>query len=39
ADQSRAEIASVLEINERTVRRHFAYAEAWLHRRLEAGAD
>lgn len=39
ADQTQAEIASVLEINERTVRRHFAYAKAWLHRRLEAGAD
>lgn len=34
ADQSHAEIASVLATSERTVRRHFAYAKAWLHRRL-----
>ena len=35
ADQSPSEIASVLGTSERTVRRHFAYAKAWLHRRLE----
>ena len=38
ADQSPSEIASVLETSERTVRRHFAYAKAWLHRHLE-GAE
>lgn len=35
ADQSPSETASVLDTSERSVRRHFAYAKAWIHRRLE----
>jgi len=37
ADQTHAEIAQVLGIGERTVRRHFAYAKAWLFRFLSRG--
>jgi len=37
ADQTHDEIASVLQISDRSVRRHFAYAKAWLFRELKRG--
>ena len=37
ADQTHAEIASVLGISERSARRHFAYAKAWLFRTMKRG--
>lgn len=37
ADQTHAEVAEVLGISERSVRRSFDYAKAWLFRHLERG--